>query len=433
MLVAVSGGVDSVVLLRSLDSLAGDLGLELAAAHFNHRLRGKAADADQAFVRTLAGELRIPCFEGAASVRAQAMATRESLEMTGRRLRHSFLASTAREWNADGIALAHHADDQAELFLIRLLRGAGGAGLGGMRWRSPSPSDPGVPLVRPLLNVSKTDLESGAATEVWPFCEDETNRDPSILRNRIRHELLPLLEKEFQPGIRAVLDRTADLVGDEAAFVEETAVRWRGARRRTPFHRLHPAVQRAVLRLELWELGHPGGFDLVEQLRTRATPISIGPGIEVHREPEGGIREMRTQPRPPADPTRIQVSLNGPSGTVPLVGSTLTWTTPTFCGRNRAKGPKGTECFDLGSVGKTIHLRHWRPGDRFQPLGMSRPARLQNLFVNRKVPAALRRQMWVGESESGELFWVEGMPPGENFKVRPTTRRILKLHFGRNA
>ena len=230
VLVAVSGGVDSVVLLRSLESLAGDLGLELAAAHFNHRLRGTAADADQAFVRTLADELRIPCFEGAARVRAEATASRESLEMTGRRLRHSFLAATARKWNADGIALAHHADDQAELFLIRLLRGAGGAGLAGMRWRSPSPSDPGVPLVRPLLNLSKTELETEAATEAWPFREDETNRDPSILRNRIRHELLPLLEEGFQPGIRTVLNRTADLVGDEATFVEETAVRWRSAR-----------------------------------------------------------------------------------------------------------------------------------------------------------------------------------------------------------
>ena len=116
-----------------------------------------------------------------------------------------------------------------------------------------------------------------------------------------------------------------------------------------------------------------------------------------------------------------------------MENGTLTWSTLKTRPKPGARAPDGTECFDLGSVGKGILLRHWQPGDRFQPLGMSHPARLQNLFVNRKVPAALRRQMWVGESESGELFWVEGMPPGENFKVRPTTRRILKLHFGRNA
>ncbi len=433
VLVAVSGGVDSVVLLRSLALLAADEGLELAVAHFNHRLRGREADADQTFVNRLAGELGLPFFEGCAEVRSASAATRESLEMTGRRLRHAYLATAAQEWKADCIALAHHADDQAELFLIRLFRGAGGTGLGGMRWSSPSPSDPRIPLVRPLLNLSKAELKTWARSEACPFREDKSNRDRSIPRNRIRHELLPLLEAEYQPGIRSVLNRTAELLGDEAAFVDETARRWRTARRRTPFHRLHPAVQRAVLRVELWELGHVGGFDLVEQLRSRTTQISIGRGIAVCREAAGGIREVRSQPRPQTVATRIQVDLKGSSGTVPLGDGALTWTIQASRGRTTARSPAGTECFDLGSVGKSIVLRHWRSGDRFQPLGLSNPARLQNLFVNRKVPAALRRHLWVAEAESGELVWVERMPPGETFKLRPATRRVLKLSIVRTA
>ena len=441
VLVGVSGGLDSVVLLRTLAALAPELGLELAAAHFNHGLRGADSDEDQAWTRRLATSLGCVLQEETANLNAGDTDTRESMEMKARRLRHAFLARAAAGWGADAIALAHHADDQAEGFLIRLLRGSGGTGLGGMRWQSPSPADPLIPLVRPLLGESKQALLAEATAAGWTFREDASNQDPRILRNRIRHHLLPLLESEYQAGIRSVLVRSGELLSDEAAFVEESARRWLSAARRTRFERLHPAVQRAVMRIELWKLGQEPNFDLVETLRSRTTSVSVSPEQWVRRDPAGAVRLdlSKTPGMEGASNPSIAVCLRGVSGRVVLPEATLEWrvfATPKACARRRA----GEEWFDLKAIGTALRVRHWQSGDRFQPLGMSQAARLQNLFVNRKVPADRRRRLWLVESlrlSEPRIAWVEGFPSGERFKVparRPGTpgpRRILAMRLVR--
>ncbi len=442
VLVAVSGGADSVVLLRVLASIASEVGLELAVAHFNHCLRGKASNDDQAWVSRLADTLNLPLIEGAANLETKDSATRESLEMKARRLRHGFLAQSALEWRAEAIALAHHADDQAEGFLIRLLRGAGGAGLGGMRWQAPSPADRRIPLLRPLLGESKDSLLEEARARGWEFREDASNQDPSILRNRIRRELLPLLESDYQPGIREILLRTGELLSDEADFVEDRARSWISAVRRTRFDRLHPAVQRAVIRIELWKLGQEAGFDLVEKLRTQTAPVTVAPDRTVARELNGVVRAKATPPPPPspnrAADSSLPVHFRGKGGRIVLVDSVLEWRRlgPQ---KRRARRRNGEEWLNFASIGTELRVRHWRSGDRFQPLGMSQAARLQNLFVNRKVPADQRRQLWVMEALTGPpaIVWVEGFPPGERFKV-PTksgpgtaARRILALRIVR--
>ena len=440
VLVAVSGGVDSIVLLRTLGAVSSELGLELAVAHFNHRLRGDASDEDQAWVSRLAKSLNLQLAEGVANLATEGAATRESLEMKARRLRHAFLVRAALEWRAEAIALAHHADDQAEGFLLRLLRGAGGAGLGGMRWQAPSPADRRIPLLRPLLGESKHSLLEEARAHGWTFREDASNQDPSIPRNRIRHELLPLLESAYQPGIREILLRTGELLSDEAAFVEDRARRWLAAARRTRFDRLHPAVQRAVIRLELWQLGQEAGFDLVETLRTRTAPVTVAPDRTLARDRTGAVRARATAaPLPTPSPGGgTLVRFHGRAGRVDLGGAVLEWrrlgTRPP-----RARRRRNEEWFDATSIGTELTARHWRSGDRFQPLGMSQPARLQNLFVNRKIPADQRRRLWVMEALSTppSVVWVEGFPPGEPFKVpansgpRTAASRILALRIVR--
>ena len=439
VLVAVSGGLDSVVLLRTLAALAPELGLELAIAHFNHGLRGADSDADQVWTRRLASSLGCALLEGKANLNTRDTATQESLEMKARRLRHAFLARSASEWGAEAIALAHHADDQAEGFLIRLLRGSGGTGLGGMRWLSPSPADPRIPLLRPLLGESKQALLAEAQSAGWTFREDASNRDRSILRNRIRHHLLPLLESEYQVGIRSVLVRTGELLADEAAYVEESARRWLSVARRPRFERLHPAVQRAVIRIELWKLGQEPNFDLVETLRTRTTSVSVSPEQLITRDPAGAVRLdfSKSPSTDAASKTSFAVRLRGTAGRVALLDATLEWRVLTMS-KASARRRAGEEWFDLNTIGTALRIRHWRSGDRFQPLGMSQAARLQNLFVNRKVPAARRRSVWLVVSlkqADSPIAWVERFPPGERFKVpasRPgiaSPRRILAMRI----
>ena len=151
ILVAVSGGVDSMVLLHVLAALAEKHRWRIFVAHFNHRLRGRASDADEKFVRQMAKKLRLNYFGGGADVKAFATQSKLSIEMAARKLRHEFLAQTAREQKILTVALAHHADDQVELFFLRLLRGAGGEGLAGMKWRSPSPAGNNISYAVPRL------------------------------------------------------------------------------------------------------------------------------------------------------------------------------------------------------------------------------------------------------------------------------------------
>src|SRR5258706_520992 len=162
MLVAVSGGLDSVVLLHLLHTLAAKHEWKLTVAHFNHQLRGRDSNADERFASATAARLKLPCVAGRADVRAHAKERGLSIEMAARELRHDFLARTAKQLRLSTIALAHHADDQVELFFLRLLRGTGNEGLAGMKWRAPSPADSTLELIRPLLDVSHAELEQYA-------------------------------------------------------------------------------------------------------------------------------------------------------------------------------------------------------------------------------------------------------------------------------
>src|SRR5207302_1064798 len=189
VLVAVSGGVDSLVLLDVLHKLAPSNRWRLTVAHLNHQLRGRSSQADERLVRKTAQKLKLPLVVKSANVRKFACAHKLSLEMAARKLRHDFLVRTAMRLKAPVIALAHHADDQLELFFLRLLRGSGGEGLAGMKWQNPSPQNPHILLTRPLLGQSKSDLLSFAKEHGIHFREDATNAQMDFQRNRIRHEL----------------------------------------------------------------------------------------------------------------------------------------------------------------------------------------------------------------------------------------------------
>ena len=203
VVVALSGGPDSVALVHVLRELEDGGHVRLAGvAHFNHQLRGADADADEAFCRTVAAELSLPIECGTADVRSAAREQRRSIEDTARSLRYGFLEQAADRLAADRIAIGHSRDDQAETFLLRLLRGSGPRGLAGILPRAGR-------VVRPLLDIPRAELRAYVAARGLAFREDATNEDLRIPRNRVRHELLPYLEREFSPGIAGILAREA--------------------------------------------------------------------------------------------------------------------------------------------------------------------------------------------------------------------------------
>jgi tRNA(Ile)-lysidine synthase len=445
-LVAVSGGLDSMTLLHVLEKLSTQRQWRLVVAHFNHQLRGRASDADERLVRKTAAALKWPIVVGRADVQSFAKKSKISVEMAARKLRHEFLAQAARKWKIKTIALAHHADDQVELFFLRLFRGAGGEGLAGMKWHSPSPADPKITLVRPLLDCSKADLLAFAQDNKIRFRHDATNSSTDYLRNRIRNELLPRLRKNYQPALDKTVLRLMEITGAESDCAGEAARIWLEAGRaglpvspdapqRVPtgsdFGRLPVAVQRRVVLSQLVNLGVTADFELIESLRRVPDVfVSTGANMSVRRNQSGEIK-LRTEMEPGNIAGELAVILSGQTGAAVFAGVSVDWRVQKqrqF--RQPVKKPAGgppalREWFDADKVGGKIVLRHWRPGDRFQPIGLKSAAKLQDLFVNAKIPRERRRELALAATARGEIFWVEGLRIGEQFKLTAQTARTL--------
>ena len=430
ILVAVSGGADSMVLLHALHALAQANRWSLSVAHFNHGLRGRASDTDEAFVRQAAKKMRLPFFSGRGDIAGLAGRSKFSVEMAARKLRHEFLARVAREEKLSVVALAHHADDQVELFFLRLLRGAGGEGLAGMKWRSSSPADKKTVLVRPLLGLTKAELLALARENKIGFRHDASNDSADFLRNRVRNELLPRLRKKYQPAVDKTVLRLMDIVSAEAEAVNEAAQMWRrqSEKRKAEsgnlpdYNGLPLAMQRKVLQQQMIALGLPLEFELVEQLRARpGQPVSIAAGVVVVRDGAGNLSCRRPETAV-FNTAKRSLKLRGRAGRAEFGGRKFSWALKNNSGP-RGRSPQRMEFFDAAKIGGEIILRHWQPGDRFQPIGLKSAAKLQDLFVNAKIPAARRRELVLAATGAGDIFWVEGLRIGEKFKLTGHTRR----------
>ncbi|MBA4147696.1 MAG: tRNA lysidine(34) synthetase TilS [Verrucomicrobia bacterium] len=422
LLVAVSGGVDSMVLLQALSQLAPRHDWKLGVAHFNHQLRGRSSDADERLVRKVAHRLKLPALVGQGDVRQFAQTNKLSIEMAARQLRHEFLAQAAKEMKVKKIALAHHADDQVELFFLRLQRGAGGEGLGGMRWSAPSPVRAKVQLIRPLLSESKEALERFAAENKVAFREDASNASSDFLRNRIRGELIPVLKNQTPPVFETAL-RSMEIIGAESEYVAGAARDW-SRDRDVAFADLHIALQRRILHDELREMDLPVDFELIERLRrSSGEQFSIARNVSVFRDSDGQIHRLEVKNHDFREESRL-IKL-GQSGQCKFGALRFQWDIQRHVA---GVGPRlsCTEFFDADKVGSSIELRHWRPGDRFQPIGLGHEVKLQDFFVNLKIPVEERRQKVVAVAENEEIFWVQGLRISDRFKLKQGTVRKLK-------
>jgi tRNA(Ile)-lysidine synthase len=460
VLVAVSGGLDSMTLLQALHKLSSRHRWRLTVAHFNHQLRGRSSNADEELVRQTAAAMRLSFIAGRANVKEFAQKSKMSVEMAARKLRHDFFARTAKERKTRVIALAHHADDQVELFFLRVLRGAGGEGLAGMKWRSPSPVDSKIMLVRPLLDATKAELRGFARENKIPFREDATNARLEMPRNRVRNELLPLLQRRYQPALTKTVLRLMEIVGAESDLAGEAARQWLVSKRKieraprpvplpagrgeggprkagpgegTVFKDLPVAIQRRVLQLQLSEVGVPVDFELIESLRQSTdVPVNLGPQLSVLRDATGAV-SLRLARTSVFNANETVVKLAGRAGEVTFDGVRVRWRFNAVEKFKRPAARPACESFDADKVGGRITLRHWRPGDRFQPIGLRSSVKLQDLFTNRKIPRARRRELMVAAAENGEIFWVEGLRISENFNLTPQTKRRLTWRWQRPA
>jgi len=447
VLVGVSGGPDSVALLDALVALQPEFGWELRVAHFNHRLRGAESDSDEAFVRKLAADYGLACAIGSGDVWQRAALERLSIEDAARRSRHAFFQETARSLSLAKLALGHTADDQVETLLLRLLRGAGTRGLAAIH---PSNRLGGLTVVRPMLDVWKHEVLDYLRQRGLKFRQDASNWDPQFQRNRIRHELIPLLERAYNPRLKLLLHQTAEMLAAEDQWLEAAASRALEHCRPRPnvllaagLLREHVAVQRRAIYRWLLDnnLGEAVDFRTVEALRTMAGQGTVNELVlteQCRAMCDGQRLELqRSEARNQKSEVRGQKSeaeahlLNLPGATeVPALGVAVEVQIVAAgeIPHSAIRIPHSSEVWlDAEAVGAPLRLRRWRAGDRFQPIGMSRPKKLQDIFVNEKVPVAQRHRTPLLEAESGEICWVLGYRIGEKFKITPTTQRAYHV------
>ncbi|MFN7978179.1 MAG: tRNA lysidine(34) synthetase TilS [Vicinamibacterales bacterium] len=414
---ALSGGADSVAQLLVLRDLAAAGRLVLAgAAHLNHRLRPEA-DADEAFCRDLCARLDVPFVARDADVAALAAEWQTSIEAAARRARYAFLDEARRALQADRIAVAHTEDDQAETVLLRLLRGAGTRGLRGI-----------LPLrgrvVRPLLSCSRADLRThlAACGETWR--EDASNADLALPRNRVRHELLPLLSRHYQPAVTRLLARTAEVADAEDALLEALAAEAAGSVvsgtaaapviSASRLKALPLALARRVVRRTLEAAGAPRGATLADVEAVLTVSGRHGPraawaaGLRVERFSADAVLLIRTPAPPPVTALPVR--------TLPVPGVVdLPEAGPTC--RLRAERPiEGTRPVEgvgprvalKGTVPTPLTVRSRRPGDRLRPVGLGGSKKVQDLLVDRKVARGIRDLVPVVTDASGRIVWVAG-------------------------
>ncbi len=223
LLLAVSGGADSVALLRGMLEVQQKFQLDLAVAHLNHLLRGVDSDNDAQWLKEQCAKLDIPIFLSKKNISAIAQESRTGIEETARKVRYDFLRGIARENNFSHIAVAHHADDQAETVLHHFLRGTGIAGLAGMPFSREL--EEGIQLIRPLLHIRQTEIKNFLQEIDQPFLEDATNQENRYTRNRIRNQLLPLLKEEYNQNIEAALLRLSTQAKELQAFITTEAIK----------------------------------------------------------------------------------------------------------------------------------------------------------------------------------------------------------------
>ncbi len=434
--VAVSGGADSVCLLECLRELAPRLGLHLTVLHVNHGMRGPAAHGDAEFVEALAKSRGLPFHLHRAGVPALAAAHGDNLEQTARQARYAFFRQFVLEGALDRVATGHTRNDQAETVLHRILRGSGLTGLAGIL---PATGDG---IVRPLLNVSRQEIEEWLNERGVAWREDATNQDTGLTRNRLRHVTLPLLRSAYNPQLDAALASLAELAREEEEYWAVTArapkLHGRCVYMKTPeLEGLPPALARRMLRaaieavkgdLRQIEFGHIER--VLEMAREReGSGRTQLPGLDVYRSFDWlriapvGHDHMRRR--------NFEFAAAVPSETPVPGGGRIELA---FAASNVSRGCDTVKMdLDESKVigllresGEPFTLRNWRPGDRYQPLGYPREEKLKTLFQRDRIPL-WERSSWPVLEAKGEILWSRRFGASAGYAATSESATVIQV------
>jgi tRNA(Ile)-lysidine synthase len=433
--VAVSGGSDSVALLCLLLELERDLGIDVAGLiHVNHQLRGQASEDDERFCRALAAASGRPIHVERVEVRRPEGPSRRSPEDAAREARYEALNRGRRVLAADLVALGHTRDDQAETVLLRLLRGSGPDGLGGIPPRRGA-------FVRPLLETGRGDLRRFLEEAGQAWVEDVTNEDRAVPRNVVRHELLPGLERVV-PHAAVVLARLAGIARDEADWLSglvnpavDRFVHQDGGSTlvRRPLTAEATALQRRVVLAALRRAGvRQPGADEVEAVRAMLVGSEGGRdlsgGVRANRIPAGVVLTNRGVPHHVGHPA-YRYSLRVPGVVaVPEASAVI----GAFDQRHApGAAPAGAIQVEVDgeALGLSVIVRNWQPGDLIRPAGLGGRKKLQDVFVDGKVPREARVRLPLVAEADGRVLWVPGLALDERVRVTSGTRAVVVLRL----
>lgn len=446
VVVGVSGGPDSVCLLHILNNLSDELSISLHVAHLDHQLRGAESAADAEYVAGLARKLGLPVTIERCDVRRYREEHRLSLEEAAREVRYAFFAEVAGSIGATKVAVGHTQDDHVETILMHLIRGSGTRGLRGLQpltpWRF---DDWNLTISRPLLEVSREETEAYCRRHRLAPRLDMSNLLPSQLRNRIRHELLPLLEK-YNPAITQALLRTARIAGDDLAFIDSQAAQaWQRVVRlegqavvldKKGFLKLPVVLKRHLLRTTIERLaGDIKDIEaqhierLVAALAKPAGKRIVLPGsITFTIDYDKYVLSIGPARPSPYPPLGSEFPLRVP-GVTRLPG----WTVKAEMTARMPEKPESpfVAYLDAAKTGLRLTVRGRRRGDRFQPLGMSQLKSLSDFMTDAKIPHAWRDSIPLVFSPEN-IVWVVGYRLDDRVRVTAKTKEVLRLEAARS-
>jgi len=435
VVVAVSGGPDSVCLLDILNELKTDLGIQLIVAHFNHGLRPDEDENETGFVETLALFFGLPFETKRAS---NIMEGSFSTEEEARHARYQFLEEVKERFSARKIAVGHNLDDQAETVLMRLLRGSGTSGLAGI------PPCRDNKIIRPLLEVTRPEIMSWLEWKKLKYISDSSNHEMRYLRNRIRAELVPLLKK-YQPRIVEILGQTARIMRNDEALLEANARDWVQKKSRTgktggieislpQFIKIHDALKNRVIRYVLKTLGgnlrrvslrHIEAVIRVAKNKKPQTKIFLPNRIILKR-----VYETLVFSRIEHETTQDFCYFLDRPGVFYLedLGFTISLTEMEKQEITDMGASLWTSFLDASQLSYPLMIRNFRQGDRFVPLGMSGRKKLKDFFIDLKIPSEKRKEIPILAHQNMPV-WICGLRLDDGVKIKATTKKVLKVEL----
>ncbi len=451
VLIAVSGGPDSVILAHVLHTLTAEYPLRLAIAHLNHCLRKKDSDRDAEFVADFARRLDVPFYTEKKDVIALQRSAHLSLEETARKIRYGFLEDIAARYGFNKIAIGHHSNDNAELVLMNLLRGSGPLGLSGI-----IPVRDGK-IVRPLIHLKRSEIIDYIAEKKLPVVTDASNTDLSFRRNRVRHHLIPELEKSYNPGIIETLNRLGTIMRAEDQWFENVlrqdfnkcisvkgpdAISLDIAR----FEGLATAAKRRIIRKAILSVKRDLRRITLLHIDAVLALVEKRPGVGCLNLP-AGIRIVRNAAELTINKSENVIPAGSDRSAGPVgVDYRYTITTPGVLSVKEAGATitlaeiglddlpdfndagKNLAFFDMDCLQFPLVVRNTRPGDRFAPLGVNGTQKVKKYFIDNKIPGPQRRACPLLLS-GGKIIWIAGHRIDNCVKVVSATRRILKAEL----